>query len=236
MKKADHLVVAFRGIPAASAEFLRTNRYFRPTGTGLAELVHGDPVVHQIDVASEPGYESPARRALVELGGARTMIAVALRKEGTLLDSITLYRQEVRPFTQKQIALLQSFAAQAVIAMENARLLDQIRQRQAELRVNFDNMAHGVVMLNSELRLAAWNGQFQEMLDLPEAFWPSRAPTPISSDISPRAASSAPGPTPRPSCNAMLRMQRAIARSSALGRMARWSKSAPIRCRKAASC
>jgi signal transduction histidine kinase/dihydroneopterin aldolase len=167
----EHLdTVAFRGVPAAYAEFLRTNRYFRPTGTGLVELVHGDPVVHQIDVASEPGYESPARRALVELGGARTMIAVALRKEGTLLGSITLYRQEVRPFTQKQIALVQSFAAQAVIAMENARLLDEIRQRQAELRVTFDNMAHGVVMFDSELRLAAWNRQFQEMLDLPEAF------------------------------------------------------------------
>jgi PAS domain S-box-containing protein len=166
--------LATQGLPPALAEIF-SQPWTPSPGSFHERLARGELLVHE-DFAASPALQHGAfqNRGLVELGGARTGLAVPLRKDNTLVGSIWFYRQEVRPFTEKQIALLQNFAAQAVIAMENARLLSEIQRRQAELRVTFDSMADGVAMFDQELRLTAWNRNFQDLLDLPDGLLAGR--------------------------------------------------------------
>jgi two-component system, NtrC family, sensor kinase len=124
-------VVASRG-HMEFEEWARQRGPARPEpGTTVGRIAQGERVVQILDIADDEAYRkgaSPFRRALVEIGGFRTLLTIALRKDETLRGYLHVYRQEVRPFTDKQIALLQNFAAQAVIAMENARLITETRE------------------------------------------------------------------------------------------------------------
>jgi class 3 adenylate cyclase len=115
-------------LPPALAETYRHERPPPGPHSPLTLLAQGKDVVSIDDLTVGPGADLPRRRILIEQGGARSWLAVALRKDGPLLGTISAYRTEVRPFTDRQIALLQSFATQAVIAMENARLITETRE------------------------------------------------------------------------------------------------------------
>ena len=170
------VTVTAHGFPDALMDLVR--RPFRPktSESAMGQIIAGRRFGSVADMAAA----FPENRDIDEVSRAvvasriRTTLAVPLRKDDALLGAIYVFRQEVRPFTEKQIGTLENFAAQAVIAMDNARLLEEIRQRQAELRVTFDNMGDGVAMFDADLRLAAWNRNYEQIIGLADSFLSQR--------------------------------------------------------------
>jgi PAS domain S-box-containing protein len=168
---------AVRGYSPDYAAFRAITPTKAPPGGPLARMLETKRPVQILDLKEEALYRESnvGMRATVDIGGTRTVLDVPLLKEDAVVGMVCVGRQEVRAFSDKQIALLENFAAQAVIAMENARLLQELRvrtdelaHRQEELRLTFENMGDGVAMFDQEPRLVAWNTKFQEMFAVPD--------------------------------------------------------------------
>jgi two-component system NtrC family sensor kinase len=165
-----HLVAAW-GLSAEAREFFLTHPFTPGRGSTSGRAALERRAVLIPDVLQDPEYTLSEGQ---KIAGYRTTLGIPLLREDTLIGVYSIARTRVEAFTDKEIELASTFADQAVIAIENARLFDELRERQAELRVTFDNMGDGVVMFDAAARLTAWNRNFQEMLDLPDAFLAER--------------------------------------------------------------
>jgi GAF domain-containing protein len=229
LEKATHLCEAslgilrrydgevFRAIAVLGVSGQALEMFYQPVvpdpGSASERLVLGERVVHIPDLIDTEAYRSgvASRRWLVKVTGGRTALWVALRKDDALLGDFVIYRKEVRPFTDKHIALLENFAAQAVIAMENARLLTETREALEQQTATAEvlqviNSSPGDLnpvfdaMLEKAMRLCGAAFGFMTVIDreqsrtvaargVPAAYaaFRERNPTPANAPISPES-------------------------------------------------
>ena len=159
-------LVADHGLSAEARDFFRTNPFTPGRGATSARAALERQAVQIPDVLQDPEYTLSEGQ---KIAGYRTTLGIPLLRDDTLIGVYSIARTRVEPFTDEEIELATTFADQAVIAIENARLFEELRERQAELRVTFDNMGDGVAMFGADKQLVAWNRNLQEMLDLPNA-------------------------------------------------------------------
>ncbi|HEX9748849.1 MAG TPA: ATP-binding protein [Methylomirabilota bacterium] len=155
--------VTHRGASQAFVDFVGDRGMSPGPTTGLGRLRREHAPIHVVDLADDVAYveRDPVRVATVELLGARTFLAVPMLKENTLIGAAVIYRKEVKPFTERQIDLVRTFADQAVIAIENVRLFQELQARTQDLSQSLEETG----ALSEVIRAVSSSLDLREILD-----------------------------------------------------------------------